>query len=135
MKNKISFASITFKEICEIFNDILNDYDFEMKEMIQDYDGFCNESGLIDNVDCKIRFVPVGDTLDENMKYNIYYDPSCHGYQSHNYIGLYNDKTIKGIGKVICSADICYDVANDKMDVIATKIVTFFVRYLPTYGD
>jgi hypothetical protein len=122
--NKIHFASITFKEICEKFNDILNDYDFEMKEIIQDYDAFCYEAGLLDNADSKVRFVPVGETLDENMKYNIYYDPSSHGYQNHSYIGLYNAKTIKGIGKIICIADIYYDKAADKIDVLATHVGT-----------
>jgi len=123
-KNKISFASTTFKEICEKFDDILNDYDFEMKEMIQDYDAFCYESGLLDNAESKIRLVPVGVTLDENLMYNIYYDPSSHSYQSHNYIGLYKDKTVKAVGKIICTADVNYDAANDKMDVIETQIGT-----------
>lgn len=120
--HKVCFASITFKEICGTFNDILNYYDFEMKEMIQDYEAFCYESGLLDNADTKIRFVPVGDTLTENMMYNIYYYPISHSYQSHNYIGLYNAKTVKGIGKIICSADINYDVNNDNMDIKETQI-------------
>lgn len=114
-QNPIFFAATTFKEICEIFNEILNDYDFEMKEIVEDFEAFCNEAGIIDNADTKIRFVPVGDTLVENMKYNIYYDPSYKGYQNHHYIGLYNDKTIKGVGKIVCIVDANYTKASDKM--------------------
>jgi hypothetical protein len=87
--NNLSFASVTFNKLCEIFNDTLTDYDFEMKEMIQDYEAFCIESSLMDNVASKIRFVATGTTIKQNLKYNIYYDPRFKGYQNHKYIGLY----------------------------------------------
>jgi len=119
-QNKISFASVTFKEICENFNDTLNDYDFEMKEMIQDYEAFCSESGLFDNAETKIRFVATGMTLEQNFRYNVYYDPSSNGYQDHKYIGLYTNKAIRGIGHIICIVDVNYDKKNDSIQVIST---------------
>ncbi|MGQ7890665.1 hypothetical protein [Paenibacillus sp. WC2504] len=120
--NSISFASVTFKEICENFNDTLNDYDFEMKDMIQDYEAFCSESGLIDNIETKFRFVATGVTFQQNKKYNIYYDPSSNGYQNHKYIGLYTNKAVRGIGKLICIVDVEYDNKKDEIRVISTQL-------------
>lgn len=97
---------MTFKEICEFFNDTLNEYDFEMKEMIQDYEAFCVESNLINNSASKIRFVATGATYKQNLKYNLYYDPRSKGYQSHKYIGIYTKKAVRGIGEIICIVDV-----------------------------
>lgn len=100
------FASTTFMDICKNFNDILNEYDFEMKDLILDFDAFCFESDLIDNAKTKMRAVLTSNTFKQNMKYNIYYAPSDRGYQNYKYWGLYNDKAIRAIGEVICSADV-----------------------------
>ncbi len=121
-KFNIVFASTTFKEICEFFNDVLNEYDFEMKDMIQDFELFCSDSKLIDNFDSKVRFVGTGTTFTQNITYNIYYDPSSNGYQNHKYIGLYTNKAIRGIGEIICSVDIDYDEVKDVLTVISTQI-------------
>jgi hypothetical protein len=119
--NSISFASVTFKEICEIFNDTLTDYDFEMKDMIQDYEAFCIDSSLIENVASKIRFVATGTTFEQNLKYNLYYDPSSKGYQNHKYIGIYNNKAVRGIGEIICIVDVEYDDTTDDLKVISSQ--------------
>jgi hypothetical protein len=119
--NSISFATVTFKEICEIFNDTLTDYDFEMKDMIQDYEAFCIESGLIDNVSSRIRFVATGTTFNQNMKYSIYHDPRSKGYQNHRYIGIYTNKAVRGIGEIICIVDADYDNETDDLTVISNQ--------------
>jgi hypothetical protein len=48
-KNKceIGFASTTFKNICQCFRDNLREYDLEMITLIEDYETFCSESGLL----------------------------------------------------------------------------------------
>ncbi|MDO0823080.1 hypothetical protein [Desulfosporosinus nitroreducens] len=119
--HSISFASVTFKEICEIFNDTLTDYDFEMKEMIQDYEAFCIDTNLIDNFDSKIRFVATGTTFKQNLEYNIYYDPRSKGYQNHKYIGIYTNKAVRGIGEIICIVDVDYNNTTDDLKVISTQ--------------
>jgi hypothetical protein len=120
--NTISFASVSFKEICEIFNDILTDYDFEMKDMIQDYEAFCIDSCLIENFASKIRFVATGTTFKQNLKYNLYYDPSSKGYQNHKYIGIYTNKAVRGIGEIICIVDVEYENTTDDLKVISSQL-------------
>lgn len=121
-EKKISFASTTFKEICRIFNDTILEYDIEMKELIDDFEAFCSETGLIDNADTKMRVILAGNTYEQNMENSIYYAPSDRGYQKYKYLGLYKDKAIRGIGEVICSADIWYDVPNDELTIKEVKL-------------
>lgn len=46
--------------------------------------------------------VTAGTSLAENLKYNIYYDGDKRNYnQEFKYLGLYDDKQIKAVGKVI----------------------------------
>lgn len=120
----IVFASTTFKEICRCFNDILLEYDIEMKELILDYEAFCSETGLIDNVDTKMRVILAGVTYEQNMENNIYYAPSNRGYQNYKYLGLYKDKAVRGIGEVIGSADIRYRLNSDELIIDEIQIGT-----------
>lgn len=85
---KIEFASTTFKEICRCFNETLDDYDVEMKELLQDYEAFNSETGLINNANTKMRVILSGTSFDQNMKNNLYYAPKDRGYQQHKYLGL-----------------------------------------------
>lgn len=102
---KISFASTTFKEICKCFKDILSEYDFEMIDLINDFEGFCNESKLFDNSKTKMRAVSSGKTFEHNLKNNIYYGTRDKSYQNCKYLGLYKNKAIRAIGEVICIVD------------------------------
>lgn len=90
-----------------------------MKALIDDYEAFCNESGLIDNADSKIRVVLTGQTIEQNLQYNIYYNPSERGYQNSKYIGLYKNKAVRAIGEVACIADVKYQPESDNLEVIA----------------
>lgn len=114
----VGLATTTFKDICRCFNEIIEEYDIEMKDLINDYEAFCYESELIDNADTKIRVVLTGQTLEQNLKYNIYYNPSDRGYQNTKYLGLYKDKTVKAIGELSCIADVQYDIQSKELKVI-----------------
>ncbi|KNY29529.1 hypothetical protein [Pseudobacteroides cellulosolvens] len=117
-KSEIGFAYTTFKDICRCFNDILQEYDLEMKTLIDDYEAFCNESELIDNADLKVRVVLTGQTLEQNLKYNIYYNPSERGYQNTKYIGLYKNKAVRAIGETSCIADVRFNIEKNKLEVL-----------------
>jgi hypothetical protein len=117
-KSEIGFASTTFKDICKCFNDILQEYDLEMKALIDDYEAFCNDSELIDNVDSKVRVVLTGQTFEQNIQNNIYYNPSERGYQNAKYIGLYKNKAVRAIGEISCIADVRFNIEKNKLEVL-----------------
>ena len=39
-------------------------------------------------------------SLEDNLKYDFYYDQASRGYSGHGYIGLYKGKSIRAIGKL-----------------------------------
>ncbi|HLR71726.1 MAG TPA: hypothetical protein VK085_09870 [Pseudogracilibacillus sp.] len=111
-ERKITFASTTFKEICTYFKEVLTDFDREMHDLIDDYEAFCTETRLIDNAGTKMRAVSVGNTLKQNLAYNLYYAPTGK-YQNHKYLGLYKGKAVRAIGEIISIADISYNMQED----------------------
>jgi hypothetical protein len=96
----IHFIAATFEDIITGFNDILFDMDFQMQELINDYQQFCSESSLLPTFKYKMRALVCGSSLSENINWGLYYAPSTRGYQEHQYIGFYDKKAIKGIGKI-----------------------------------
>lgn len=104
----IKFVATTFKKICFRFEDILDEFDFEMKDLITDFKAFCYESNLINNFDTKIRVVLSGTTFEQNMKTNVYYAPKTRGYQSSKFLGLYKSKSVRAIGEIENIVDVNY---------------------------
>ena len=99
-KTSVKYLPTTFQEIVTKFNNSLEDHDYELIEIINDFEAYCIQDKLITNIEEKMRVVPCGWTLQENFKFNIYYDPADRGYSDHNFLGIYADKAIRGIGKV-----------------------------------
>lgn len=95
---RVKFISTSFSLLIESFGNALNDYDFELIRLIDDYRGYCHSEGLIPNDDYLMRLVLCSDTLEENFVYNLYY--SDRGFRDHRYIGIYKNKAIRGIGKI-----------------------------------
>lgn len=100
-KTKINYTHLTFKQIIESIRRVINEYDSEFLAIIDDYEDYCFQSSLIDESEDWMRAVTCGMTLDENFKYNLYYDPADRGYSRHGYIGIYANKCIRGVGKIV----------------------------------
>lgn len=99
-KLNISFINITFKEIVDIFSQSINDVDIQLKEIIEDYEEYCIQERLITDTDSRIRIVPCGESLELNLKYGMHYMPVYRNTSEHGYFGVYNEKKVKGIGKI-----------------------------------
>ena len=47
-----------------------------------------------------MRMQLAGTTFDFNVKSNVYYDKVERGFRTHQYLGLYKNKSVRAIGKV-----------------------------------
>lgn len=112
---RILFIDLTFKEIVSNLRAIINDFDFELIDIIDDFEDYCNSSNLINETEGLMRVIPCGSSLKENLRNDTYYAPSSRGFSEHSYLGLYNDKRVKAIGKIsnIITAD--FDGQNFKI--------------------
>lgn len=119
----ITHCHITFKKIIEHFRDIVDSHDLDFVNIIDDFEDYCYSAGLIDLSDGRMRGVNCGQTLEENFKYNLYYDPSDRGYSKHSYIGIYSNKCIHGIGKI--ENIITAELTSDELNVLeSTELVS-----------
>ena len=114
-KQYIQFIPTTFEAIINSFESVLSDFDFQMKEIAEDFRAFLQEEGLLLSAPYLMRGVAAGGTLNENKEFNLYYDSK--GYRDHTYIGLYAKGYIVSIGKLenIITAD--YDKSRENLKI------------------
>ena len=126
-RQNIRYISITFDSIIKALDSILFEYDFELQELPIDYQNFCISSDLIPRHHLKMRAIVSGTSFDENMTHGIYYDPVTRNFSKHGYIGLYRDKSIRGVGKLNKVVHADYDIDKNefaKLDVVEGNSLT-----------
>jgi len=99
-RKDVTFCTVTYEDVCDVALENVQDFEYELKELVLDYQSFCYEFGLIPVEHRIMRVVPTGNSFDINMQYGVYYDPAHRGYSPHKFIGLYKEKSIRGIMEV-----------------------------------
>lgn len=118
-KKHIRHYHVTFEKIIECCRNVVDVSDFEFTQIIDDYEAYCFHDGLIDNSDGWMRVVTCGWTFEDNMKYSLYYDLADRGYSEHGYIGIYKEKSVRGIGKIVNI--VTADIVRGKVKVIESQ--------------
>ena len=115
-RKSVKYIPTTFQSIVEKFRNTLEDYDYDLIPIVDDYEDYCIKDKLITDDEYRMRAVTCGWTLEENFKHNLYYDSVEDGYSEHSYVGIYSDKSIRGIGKLsnIIQADL---LASGKLQI------------------
>lgn len=100
----IMHRNITFQGLIQEIRNVLASQDYEFLEILADYEEYCFTQGLIIDDWKWLRALTAGTTFGINMKLKLYYDGADRGFSRHAYIGLYRDKAVRAIGKVINTA-------------------------------
>lgn len=109
----IKFACTTYKTICESFTNVLTDTDYQLKSIIDDYYSLCFEENLIDSTESIMLTVTAGTSLEENLNFNIYYDPANRNNNlGFKYLGLYHNKSVIAVGELEKIVE-CYFINNE----------------------
>lgn len=95
---------ITFEELAAGIADSIDERDYEIQDMIDDYREYCYSGGLIPNDWKRMRVQLAGTTIAVNKKLGLYYDNAERGFSGHDYLGLYNQKAVRAIGKITAIA-------------------------------
>ncbi|MGI2201963.1 hypothetical protein [Shewanella baltica] len=96
----ITCLATTFTDIIKHFESVLFPYDIELMEILEDYSDFCASMDLLPRDEFMMRAIVTGYTFEQNMQFGVYYDPIERGFASHEYLGLYKNKSIRGVGRV-----------------------------------
>ena len=96
----IQHINVTFGELIKYMRDYIDDRDRAMVDIVDDFEKYCFDDGLIPNSHKILRAVASGTSINSNMELNLIHDLEYRHFSNHGYIGLYNDKKIKAIGKL-----------------------------------
>ena len=101
-KYAIIHINTTFEEIASAIEECIDERDYEMQEILEDYRNYCYNDNLIIVPDAwkYMRVQLAGTTFDFNIAENIYYDDINRGFRPHDYLGLYKGKSVRAIGKI-----------------------------------
>lgn len=99
----------SFSKIIESVRDILDEHDYEMIDILDDYSEYCTHDNLINDGWKKMKVRTTGATFNINMKLNVYYDDASNGYSAHDYLGIYKDKSIRAVGKIKAVVKAIYE--------------------------
>jgi len=103
------FRNITYEAICGALRGLFQDYESDMKTLIEDYVEYCNDTALFDQSRYLMRIVPCGESAEINRKYGIYFHPSDRGYTKHSYVGIYARKQVQCLWEIDSVFDIEFD--------------------------
>lgn len=93
----------TFEEIANAISELLDARDYEMQEVLDDYLDYCRTDKLIPESSARkyMRMQLAGNTLEYDMENNVYFNNASCGFRDYRYLGLYKDKSVRAVGKVI----------------------------------
>jgi len=114
-----TFRHVTFEELCNSLKGLAEKHETHLMRVIDDYSAYCAEMDLLPDRRKRLRIVPCGDTFDLNKQWHLYYQPTDRSYSEHEYIGIYNRKAVRLLGKVAA----IYDNQTDKSGKMQLKLV------------
>lgn len=93
----VIFASVTFEDVIAAAKGLFQPYEYEMSNLVGDYEEYCWDAGLVDRSRFVMRIVPCGNSLEINLRHGIYFHPSDRGYSTHAFTGVYRDKRVQAL--------------------------------------
>lgn len=99
----ITHVNTTFENLANYIDELIDDYDYEMKAILEDYREYCYDDNLIPVSDSWkiLRMQLAGTTFEFNKSNDLYYDNADRGFRPHDYLGLYTQKSMRLIGKIV----------------------------------
>lgn len=99
----VMHINTTFEELANAIQEVIDDRDYEMQEVLDDYLNYCYKDKLIIVSDSwkRMRVQLAGTTFVFNINESLYYDNIDRGFSAHDYLGLYKEKSVRAIGKII----------------------------------
>ena len=134
----------TFELLAEAVQGVIDDRDYEMQDVLDDYLNYCYNDSLIFVPDSWkwMRVQLAGTTFDFNTRQKLYYDDIDRGFRAHDYLGLYKEKSVRAIGRItdIITAvleedgEITYSVEKGEIDDNKKRDIAIAIEDGKNYG-
>jgi hypothetical protein len=107
-EQQVAFAAITFLQIVEALRKCCSEFETDLRAIVDDYEEYLIDERLTMERDHKLALFLAGTSLNENIEYELYYEPSSRRRKQNKFIGLYHQKAIVSIGQVLVIAVCTY---------------------------
>lgn len=99
--SEVHIVHLTYVELYEVIINVMDqNRDFDFIDLLNDYQQYCEDDGLIDFSDDTVMVRLSGDTCEFNIDNGIYYDGANNNALGFKYLALYKNKRIRAIGKI-----------------------------------
>ncbi len=96
----VAFVCTTFSEVVAALRNQCFDYERDLLSVLDDYEAYLSEGGLLDDRNRRLVVVPCGTSLAENVRYGVYYDAPQRPIKRASFLGVYARKSVRWIGKI-----------------------------------
>lgn len=102
-QHPVIHINTTFEKLASAIQDVIDDRDYEMQDVLDDYLNYCYHDHLIAAHDSWkfMRVQLAGVTFGFNQSNSVYYDNADRGFRAHDYLGLYTNKSVRAVGKIV----------------------------------
>ena len=114
----VIFRHVTFERLCAGLRDLAQPHEAHLRHVADDFQVYCSDMNLLPDRRKWLRIVPCGDTLQINLKWGVYYQPTARGYSKHDYLGIYHWKVVRGVGRIVAA----YDNGDDGSGGMALRL-------------
>ena len=111
LRDKATIVITSFREIISAARESLSKHDEDMNALVDDYEAFCSESGLLPRDDYTLFVASCGYTIEMNARLKLYYCSSSWNRRKSKYLGIYGNKVVQHIGRInnVVSCDLNQD--------------------------
>jgi hypothetical protein len=114
----VLFAAVSFSQIVEALRAQCADFESNLLEIVQDFEEFLAEEGLLEGRNQRLAVFPCGQSFAENERFNLYYEGISRPCKRNNrFIGIYTRKQVSLIGMVEAIAICDYQEGHVTADV------------------
>ncbi|WP_313613150.1 hypothetical protein [Agrobacterium sp.] len=120
---KIIYRGLTYSRIINDLRQTCERHDESLHRILDDYQDFLANEGLLDNRDHRMVVFLCGMSLTENLKFGLYYEPPSRSCRSSaGFLGIYKNKKVHAIGRLQTIAVFSFN--NGQVDVVENEFGT-----------
>jgi hypothetical protein len=116
-QEQVSILQTSFEALISATHSVLTPQDEDMSAIVDDFEAFCSDHGLLPEDRYLIFVPPCGPSYRDNEQWRLYYCPSDRTRRTTRYLGIYADRQVRSIG--IISKVVTCSIQNEKGNVTA----------------
>ncbi len=106
----IQIVHTSFDDIVSKVSECLSPHDEEMAALVDDYEAFCSDLGLLPRDKYTLFVPPCGQSFHDNEELRLYYCPATWNRRNARYLGVYKGRRVRALGRiakvVACDVDV-----------------------------